>query len=209
MPIRIYVAQQRGSGSDLDPYTNVLNDLIDVSAGDKFQEIDNTARKVSICVVTASNATHSAIIADGRAVPVTPSVATDDASFRAILNSPFDSYPTEWKTAAKTKLEQWGVNTGWITGSNSIKDVIRYIIRHYFMAQSATDSSAMTQLLSVGLDTTAGDLTPQQRSDAREWMQDRGLAVGWITNSTTIREVVHFIGQNMGYGTFTFGGESF
>lgn len=211
MPIRQYLAPQRGTGTDADPYTSILNDLIDITQGEGFDEIDHPARRYSICTVTASQATHDVIAADARVTVITPRTCADAADFRAVLDAPFSSWPQAWRDAARARCETLGINTEWITASNTLRDVIRYLIRQHFFCQIADGGANgnVKALLSANLAATVGDLPAQVRNGVRNWMQARGLAIGWITNSTTIREVVHFVVTTLGFGVAYFGGEAF
>src|SRR5512147_2193644 len=103
--IRFYIAPQGGSGTDADPYRSILNDLIDIQVGDWFDEIDNPARRISICCVHASQATHDRIAADVRVLPVGGLHA--DLDLRARLDDLISGLPN--LAALKTALETRGI----------------------------------------------------------------------------------------------------
>lgn len=203
MPIRIYIAPQIGSGMMLDPnpanwsdttgpYRSLLNNLIDILAGDRFDEIDHPARRISICCVEASSATLDLIDADVRVTPVIPVRAADRAALAVILSSPFSSYSLAWRNAARTKLESWGINTKWITGSHTMKDVLRQVVKICSVAQVA-DGHGQTnvkEFLKENLDTTIANVPTAYRTAASAWLQNKGIDASWITGSTTVRQVV-------------------
>jgi hypothetical protein len=51
---RIYLAPQIGSGTWKDPYRSLLNQFVNIQAGEEFDEVINDARRESLCVVDAS-----------------------------------------------------------------------------------------------------------------------------------------------------------
>lgn len=206
---RIYRAPQVGTGSINDPITSILNELIDVQAGDHFDEIDHPARKYSICTVTASQKTHDAIESDGRSVALTPLLS--DIGFVSAMDTPFADVPQALRDKAKAQLESDGINTAWIMGTNTLRDVLRHLCRMHFFSQIAdgVGNAALRGFLTRNLNETVGSLTVAQRTAARNWMQARGLGIGWITNQTTVREVVHYVVENLGWEKIRFGGTEF
>jgi len=291
MKVRFYVAPQQGDGTFLNPYRSILNDLIDIHAGDWFDEIDNPARHISICCVHASDASHAVILADARAIAVSPLFASE-ADIPNGLNTVLNSIPGI--ATIKTKLEANGINMAWISGSNTLKDAIRYLVKTHTIAQIADGLSMdclLTQVTPLGstvisvsenliciregdtisirmmrdypdygnwtftttvkgipsgntiilnnptdghgainapvyislrtvggflkqfalnnLDTTVNQVPQAIRTAIRNWMQSKGLAIGWITNATTVREILHFIVSNLGIGKLRMSGEEF
>ncbi len=211
MAMRLYLAPQSGDGTPENPYRNILNDLIDLPAGDWFDEIDHPARRYSICTVYALQATHDRIAADARVTAISPRVVADAAAFKADLDALFSSWPSAWRSAAQTRCEQLGISTAWITAQNTLRDVIRYLIRTHFFCQIADGehNANVKALIAANLDATVGTLPAAVRNAARTWMQARGLAVGWIQNSTTVRKVVYYVVTNLGWGKARLGGEDF
>lgn len=207
MSIRFYLAPQQGTGTFQDPFRSILNDLIDVQAGDSFQEIDNPARRISICCVRASDATHAVISADARLLPVSARVADD--GLLEHLETLFNSLPGIG--ALKTALEARGISTSWISGSNNVRDGLRYLMRVFSIAQIADGmgNAHVKTIIAQNLDSTVGDVAPAVRNGVKNWMQAKGLATGWITNSTTVRQVIHFIVENLGIGRLRMSGQEF
>lgn len=212
--MKLYLAPQLGDGSDLNPYRSALNDLIDIEAGDWFDERDNPARHVSICNVHASAATHNNIALDGRAVLLTPIDILDQATLQTVLDAPFSSWPVAFRTAAQDGLEANGVSVAWVTGTNNLRDVIRYLLRGFVFAQMADWDGSARNLQLIGflqgnLTATVGSLTAQQRNAAKNWMTSKGLDSGWITNANTVRQVIHYVMENLGWGQIPFAKEKF
>ena len=69
--------------------------------------------------------------------------------------------------------------------------------------------SEIKQLIANNLDTTVNQVPQAIRTAIKNWMQAKGLAIGWITNATTVREILHFITQNLGIGKLRMSGEDF
>lgn len=207
----IYYAPQIGTGTEEDPFRSLLNDFIDVQVGEWFDEIDNPARRFSICVVSASQTTHNSIGADIRCTLLIPTLAGNQEDLRTLLNTSFSSFSVGWRNAAQAKLEELGVSTTWITGTNTLRDVIRYILRTHFFAQIADGkgNNQVKSFLTRNLDSTIGSLSTQERNAAKDWMQERGLATGWITNGSTVRQVIHFVLENLGFGNIKLTNEVF
>jgi len=198
------------------PYRSLLNTFINPANGDNFDEIDHPARRISICTVEASASVLTAIEADSRITPVIPLRATDRTHLASILATPFSSYPSAWRNAARTKLEGWGINTEWITGSHTMKDVLRQVIKIFSIAQVA-DGHGQTnvkEFLKGNLDARVSAIPVAQRNAIGIWLQSRGIDTAWITRTTTVRQVVntlpgHFAalyGRNVGH---RFAGEDF
>lgn len=208
MSIRFYVAPQAGTGTFEAPYRSLLNSFIDVASGEFFQEIDNPARRLSICCVTASDTTHANIAADSRVIVISRLYA-DLAALKTGLNETLDNIPGA--ATIKTKLETVGISTSWITGTNTLKDAIRYLFRVHFMGQIADGegNANVKTFIANNLDTTVQQVPAQVRNAVRNWMQAKGLAIGWIGNTTTVREVVHFIVTNLGLGIIKMAAEDF
>ena len=206
--IRLYIAPQTGSGTPLDPIRSILNSLINVAAGDRFTEIDNPARLISICCVHASQATHDAIAADARVLPL-GNLCADGVAFRTHLDSPISDLPN--LAALKTALEERGISTSWYSGSNTIRDGVRWLVRNFSTAQIAhgQGNGNMKAIIAGALDSTAGSYPLSVRNGVKNWMSSRGLATDWIKNDTTIRQVLHFIVENLGFGMLRLSGESF
>lgn len=211
-PMRIYLAPQSGSGTDADPYRSILNDYLSSAEGDDMNETDNPARHISVCFVyTSSLAKLAAISADPRVVTLTPQEVTSQAELKSLLDAPFSNWPVAFRNAAQAGLEANGVSTAWLSGSNTLRDVLRYLFRTNIIAQIADyeANANVKAFLTKALTLTVGELTAAQRNAAKNWMQAKGLAIGWITNQSTVREVVHFIVTNLGIGTLKLIGEQF
>lgn len=208
MKLRFYIAPQIGTGTWTDPYRSLINNFIDVDAGEGFREFDNPARHISICLVTANDSTHATLASQANIV-VASRLLDDAADMAVALQENFNGLSNS--DALKAKMESHGVSASWITGTNTVKDVLRYLMKVFATAQISDWQNVpeMKQMISQNLTATVAQVPQPIRETVKAWMQARGLATGWIGNSTTVREIVHFIVTNLGFGNFHFGGEDF
>ena len=208
MSISFYLAPQQGTGTFLDPYRSILNNLIDITQGDWFDEIDNPARHISICCVHTSDATHATIATNAQVITVSPLYA-DDSQLQTGMSTLLSSIPGIG--AIRTKLESNGIDTSWATGSSTIKDAIQYLIRTHSIAQIA-DGQAFTevkQFIANNLDTTVGNVSATIRNRVATWMQNHGLDTSWIVGTTTVRQVVAYIINNFSWNKLRMSGQDF
>ncbi len=204
MKVRFYIAPQQGDGTYLNPYRSIITDYVDFTSGGGVLEMDSPARRISLAYVLATDLEHSNIMADVRVIPL--SLLMDVADLSISLDTDISFLPSF--DVIKTKLEAHGISCTWIT-TNTIRDVIRYIIKLFHITQKfAMKDNALT-LLKQNLGTTTGTLPVIVRNTIKTWMQNKGLAIGWITNATTVREVLHFILENLGIGKFKMQGVEF
>jgi hypothetical protein len=208
MALRFYIAPQIGTGVWPDAYRSLLHELIDTSAGDSFTEIDNPARRISICCVRASDATHTTIMADSRVFPVSAKVTTAQ-ELKTHLDSLLGSIPNV--ETVKTNLENNGVSCSWLSSSNTVRNALRYVIRIFAIAQISDGEQVneVKDFIREHLDVEVKDVSQAIRIKVKDWMQAKGLAIGWIMNSTTVREILHFIVMNLGIGKLKMSGEEF
>jgi hypothetical protein len=226
MPLRIYICPMIGAGQHPNttqpwtdatgPWRSLMVNFLNPSLGDSGEGIDHPGHNIVITLVDASASTLTTIEADIRVTPVIPLRATDRTHLAQILATPFSSYPLAWRNAARAKLEGWGINTEWITASHTMKDVLRQVIKLFSIAQ-VMDGAGQTEVINFiknNLDSTVGSLSAAQRNAASSWLTSRGVDTSWITGTTTVRQVVHYIsdkfpviyGRNVGH---RFAGEDF
>lgn len=180
-----------------------------VSAPDSFDEIANLPKGYGICSVDAPQTVHDAIMLDNRITPLTP-LYNDPQDLADRLHEPYaTTLPADSLSLAKTILEEHGINMAWVSASNTVKDIVRYAITTITIIQILDGKSAIINFLISNLSATVGSVPLSTRNAAKTWMQSKGLAVGWINNGTTVREVLHFIVQNLGFGQFRFAREIF
>lgn len=187
--------------------SSLLNDLIDTAQGDGFQEWHMSARSYSLCLVWANAATQAAIAANPDVITASP-LFVDNADRIAKMGGIANM------NAVKARLEAIGLNTEWLTGAETYRDVLRYVVKHFWLGQVVTGrpglvSQDMIDLINAHLTTTVGQIPAQKRNAVKNWMQNRGLATGWIDNATTVRQVVHFILINLNIPSIPTLGDNF
>lgn len=203
---QLYLAPQTGTGSFADPIRSVLHAHITVSAGERFSEVDHPGRHVSLCLVLASEATHDAIAAVGGVYRVSPRVQDGD-SFRAALDQPLSTWPTQTLLDARTRLEAAGVPVADLTADDTLRTLIARIVRTLFVAQRARGerSTAVQEVCAAGLDSTVGTLSASTRQAALAWLEAKGVDTGGWTLATTIRQVVRTAAESIEWSDIRFG----
>jgi hypothetical protein len=206
--LRLYLAPQIGSGTRQNPFRSLLNNLIDTAAGDRFSEMDNPARHISLCCLDASSATHTAVSANSQVVSLGES-AGDRASFTASLNGLLSGLPN--LAALQSALEARGVSITWISSANTVRDLVRWLLRGFAIAQLGDGEGvpAVKAVAAASLSAQFNIFSSAERDAVRNWMAAKGLATGWIKPTTTVRQILHFIVENMGFGVFRMEGEAF
>lgn len=204
MPIRIYVCPMNGDGTTIPgpppwnpatgPYRPVISDVTF-----NLSSISHPGKRLFLCCVDESDAILDTIEADSRVTAVIPVRATGWANLAAILNAPFSSYPLAWRNAARAKLEGWGVNTEWIGGTDTMRDVLRHLARLFAVSQIMEGKNKANALAFImqNLDATVASIPAAQKNEIGVWLTSKGIDVSWITGTTTVRQVVHSIIGNV------------
>lgn len=210
MLTRFYVSPQIGTGTHDDNYRNKINDYINIRATppDWFDEIDNSGRHISICCVHATQTAHDLIVTDTQILPISPLYASEEEMATG-METILDSIPNI--ATIKTTLEDRGISTSWISGSNTLRDAIRYMIRVFVFANIA-DGKRQVQVrdfVQNSLSTRINQVPTAVSNAVKNWMVAKGLATGWITGTTTVRQILHFIVENLGFGVFRLSSQSF
>jgi hypothetical protein len=162
--------------------------------------MDNPHRQHYVARLSATQATHDAIIAQGKGVPVSPLFA-DEAEEEIFLDAPVAGMDSTLRNSVQTALENAGYNTNWIQGTHTFRNIAQYFWRVTALAQRihGENHAGFRRLLSLPLNGTVADLTGQERTAVRNWMTNKGWSVTWITNATTIRAVIHFVVLNLNH----------
>lgn len=131
--IRLYIGQQIGTGTYLDPYRSILNNFIDITKGDTFDSICSLSSKFSICLLNAGQAAHDAAVAYKAVNPGTiiylSSLHADMVGLRAQYAQIWSSLPLTFRSVAENFLTAHGIAD--FTGT--IKDVLKRLIVKYSM----------------------------------------------------------------------------
>ena len=146
MKVRFYLASQKGDGTFLNPYRSILNDLIDITQGDWFDEIDNPARHISICCVHASDDAHTAIEKDLKVIPVSL-LYKDEAELKQGM-----SERVSLDTIHATLIAN-GIDKNMVVGT-TLKDFLSYLIKIFTVAQIADGKGDQTTKNIIASDLT-------------------------------------------------------
>jgi hypothetical protein len=187
--IRWYISPYSGAGTSLDPFHAKCWDYTDPGR-DKCSGTRCPQRKHYIVRVVAPQSVHDTIVANNAGTVISP-LFNDEASESTALNAPHEN------VNEKLGVEGHGYPTDWMIGTHTLKDMIRYITKLMHISQRLQRFDLVDRLFTLGLGSTVADLTLTQRTAIRNWLQDRGLDITWITASTTIRQVLHFIASNV------------
>ncbi len=204
--VRVYLSPRYNVG--VNRTRNVLAQLVHFPGS--FDEVVDVSRGFGICVCRTDQATHDAILVDGRTVPLSPLYA-DQAQFSAGLREAFDSLDMALQASIRSTLEAAGIGVAWISAASSLKDVLRHALRAVVVVQVLTGEhrAQVLAFLKGSLDLTIGQVQATVRAAVNDWMAGRGLAVDWIVSATTIRQVAHFIIESLDLGVLRLAGEEF
>jgi hypothetical protein len=198
--LRAYITPRIGTGTKTDPIRSKASNYINVALGGRFWEYDNPARLYSFIIVDAPQTNHDALFADPEIDPLSEMFA-DKAEVLSGIEKTVDEFNPALYTEIKDRLELLGVNTNWIILSTKIREIYRYMLRTFTLAQWAygTLDEEFLDFLRANIDTLGADLPINIRNKILNWMANKGLDTGWMTGTTTIRDIIHFILSNANF----------
>ena len=185
-----------------DPYRSALDDYItNDGTGQNFWDWVHDARPIRYALAVCESAKHDVLAADARIAPASPQ-CPDLAALHAWLDT--DISPD---TALLTRLENDGCSTAWVTGLTTRRQVMRYLMHVHVMSQDARRLKAaeLLSFLTQNLDTRLGDLPLAVRQRARTWIESKGLTTTQFTNNSLVREVLHYLRENIEWPSLTLG----
>ena len=203
MKFRLYAASMIGVGTRSDPWRNIIFDYIDTSIGEKLSVYDNNNRMFSLCMLQAEDATHTTVLALTE-VTLLSLLASTLPELVGWLDSDWSDLSQAARDTAVARLEtDGGISMAWIGSGNSLRQVFRYALQMHNINQRmrGEHKDQAIAFLQANLATEVKDVSPAIRNDVKDWMQNKGLAIGWITSSTTVRQVTHYIINNLGIGS--------
>ena len=203
--IRLYISSRIGAGIMFDPYRSKIHNFVDVSTGEWFDEYRHSARDISICFVEAEAATHTDINNDPDIYRISE-LYDDVDDFRDGLSRQMSTIPVGIRTEMETRFEAIGVNTGWIVGTNTVRDVLRYLLRQFTLSQwfKGKKDNELLDFLRDNVDSEISNIPQIVRQRVSDWMDSKGLDTGWIAGTNTIREVIHYILNNLSFRPLKF-----
>ena len=198
--IRWYISPYSGTGAWNDPWHAAAWDVINPETED-CTGMNMPQKRQFIVRVRALQATHDRIIAEAKGKPISKLIQEqiEDAELETIFSD----------SEANENAESEGYSITWVSGNNTLRDVLRYFLRIVVFGQIVKRNALIKKIFELGLSSTVNALSPAERTAAKDWMVSRGLAIGWITNKTTIREILHFVVMNLGFGKIKVAGKEF
>ncbi|HEY5574951.1 MAG TPA: hypothetical protein VIK64_18155 [Anaerolineales bacterium] len=194
---KLYRTNRIGDGTRLNAYRSPFADLIlDDGISGLLQWI-NDARPIYYEVAICEETIHTSVAGNPDIKGISP-LFFSAALFQAWLDS---TWEIALDLSAMTQIEVDGFSLSWLSPGNSCKDVIRYISKIHVAIQRLRrlrDEDSLDLFRSL-LDNAVNTLSPVKRSKISSWMQSMGLDTSWITGSTKIRQVIHYIVENINW----------
>lgn len=140
----------------------------------------------------------------------------DDQHATLTLNSDVISIPADIDSAigltalttVQNKMEGLHIPAGWVTTNNTYRDIIRVTGRLFqFMGRFQAVNLATLFESGITLDTRINQLTQTQRNRLTNIADQFGLDRSSITGTTTIRQALKIVADQM--QPFTLGGQTF
>ena len=185
-----------------DPYRSALDDYISTDGtGQTFWDWVHDARPIRYALVLCESTKHDVLAADARIVPVSPQF-TDLPAMHAWLDT-----EVALDVALLNRLENDGCSAAWVTGSTTRRQLIRYLMHVHVISQDArrVKVAELLSFLTQNLDTRLGDLPTTVRQRVRTWIEAKGLTTTQFNNNSTVREVLHYLRENVDWPTLHLG----
>jgi uncharacterized protein (DUF2164 family) len=113
---------------------NILAQI--VSYPETFEEMVDVSKGQGLCIVDASNATHAAIISDGRAMPLSP-LFDSKALFHSGLQFQFSNLNLAMRTAIRDKLVTELDYLTQISDADTFQDLLSEVLGSIYVKQAA------------------------------------------------------------------------
>jgi hypothetical protein len=205
MKFRIYAASMIGAGTLQDPWRNIIFDYKAIN--EKLSVYDFNHRMFSLCMLQAEDATHSIVAGMPEVTRLSPLADTYE-DFLSDIDRPWTDFPEQARTEAAARLENdGGIPMSWIGPAASIRNIIRYIMKCQNVINQRLRGEKKIQALEFfkkHLNDQVKDIPVIQRNEIKDWMASKGLITEWISVNTFVREVLHFIVENLPIGTMYF-----
>ena len=153
-----------------------------------------------ICRVDAGDAEHTNIQADTD-IKLIPFI--DGLGNYLTASDTVNQITAANRTTISNFLEARRVPTDWITGSHTIRQVLRFVIVYF----NASQMLGVDFPSDFTLSQTVGDIPTARRNRIRNWMESKGIDTSDFILSMTVRQVVVRICQQLGLGAVVLGPE--
>lgn len=195
MTYRFYRAVVIGDGSRTNPWRSKLTDYITAGAGADFWDWINDARPLRYCLALCEPAVHTVIDDDVDIVALGPEHA-DLAAVNTWLES-----ATISDVVVHARLELDGISASWIAAQTTRRQLMNYASRMHVVIQDVKRlrNSETMDIFSRALTSRVNQLPVATRTKIQEWMTTKGLDVTWIAGTTGVRQVLHYILENINW----------
>lgn len=203
-----YRSDQIGTGTLHDPYRSKLDDYVVADGtGTDFWDIIHDARPIRYALARADSSVHEAIRADAGIAAFSPEMSDLDG-----INAWLDGVVPDLPQAVIDTLESDGISTAWVTSATTRRQLMRYLVRILAATQDirrlidrleATDDAM--DLFRRALTLSVNQIPTATRQSAASWLQSKGLDTGWISGTTTVRQVIQFALENLDWPVMRLG----
>jgi hypothetical protein len=101
--------------------------------------------------------------------------------------------PLAKRQAMQTKLENIGFSFGWATGNTTVREILEYISHSIIFSKWA---KIPISAQNFDINKTVGSIPVAKRDIIQQHLNDLGVPTGWITGSTTIKQISQKIQKN-------------
>lgn len=211
LTFRLYRSARIGTGTRSDPYRSALTRYIhEDGTGATFEDWiqDPTDTGVArYALARCESAVHVACAADADVRPLSPEFA-NKAELATWLDAPVGAEMTQTirDVVEADRIPIDDVVVG-VTTRRQLWRRIGMIHRVGNMLRGKRDDVVL-DLLRRDVSTTVSQMAPTTRTRLRAWMTNHGLDTSWVTNTTTMRQILKFVVANLGVtpNTFKLGG---
>lgn len=200
---RLYRSIRIGTGARDNPWRSKLTLYITADGtGADFWDWIHDARPVRYALTRCDSTVHTQIAADIEITPLSPELST-----LAALNSWGNELASTIPLGMRDQLEADGCSMSWVTAQTTKREVLRYLSRMHRISQELRrlrESDALDFLMQ-DLTRPVAQVPLAARTRISTWMHNHDLETTWITGSTTVREVIHFILEQRVWDPLPFG----
>jgi hypothetical protein len=194
---RLYRSARLGTGTRADPYRSALTRHIsEDGTGQTFEDWIQDPIDVGLAryaCALADSTVHAQCVADPDITALSPECATI-AEVTVYLDTPLAIVSGVRTTIETDRIPLHDL----LDGANTHRELWRRLAVYHRVGNYLRGSGdAAIEILRAALSGTVGQLPAAVRTRVRNWMAERGLDSTWITNQTTVRDVITYIVNNV------------
>jgi hypothetical protein len=173
--------------------SKLVNFIIEDGSGATFENFIDPQKPLCYDLARCDSTVHAQIASDADIKPISIELA-DDAAVLEWMNG--DGFADALVNA---QLESDGCSTAWKSTGTTRRDLMAYLAKLYILGLDigrARDSDLL-RLIKENLDNRINQLPVAVRNKVTNWMVTKGLDAGWIGGQTTVRQVLHYVIENV------------